>query len=66
MGGGEETGTTDAGDCCEPNGSPGCNDAALQTCTCTLDSAPKARESEPVSADCSCCESSSVWSWNSV
>ena len=37
--GGESTGTADAGDCCDPdNGTPGCNDAGIESCTCALDS----------------------------
>lgn len=37
--GGESTGTADAGDCCDPdNGTPGCDDAAVEACTCALDS----------------------------
>jgi hypothetical protein len=30
--------TTDSGDCCIPRVTPGCEDPALQTCVCTLDS----------------------------
>ena len=29
--------TTDAGDCCESNGSPGCNDASCQATVCAVD-----------------------------